>query len=73
MMTLVDENVIVTYNCFDVCVCLGRGQLMMRVAVRSLSGGAAPVAGPVKLLNPAPLGIYPRLLSRLFHENLLMF
>ena len=46
---------------------------MMRVAVRSLSGGAAPVAGPVNLLNPAPLSIYPRLLSRLFHENLLMF
>ena len=34
---------------------------MMRVAVRSSSVGAAPEAGPVNLVNPAPLGNYPRL------------
>ena len=53
--------------------CLGQGQLMMRVAVRSSSRGAALVAGPVNLVNPAPLGIYPRLPSRLFLKNLFMF
>ena len=54
--------------------CLGQGQLMMRVAVRSSSVGAAPEAGLVNLVvvNPALLGIfYPRLPSRLFQENLL--
>ena len=35
---------------------------MMRVAIiRSSSVGAAPEAGPVNLVNPAPLGNYPRL------------
>ena len=49
---------------------------MMRVAaaVRSSSSvGAALEAGLVNLVvvNPALLGIYPRLPSRLFQENLL--
>ena len=51
--------------------CLCRGQSMMRVAVRSSRMGATPEVGPVNRVNPATLGNYPRLPSRLFHENLL--
>ena len=51
--------------------CLCRGQSMMRVAIRSSRMGATPEVGPVNRVNPATLGNYPRLPSRLFHENLL--